>query len=154
MLFWRHGRKLMRCLHVHGKRSCLLCQLVQSAVRSAHLLSNLILHRQSFRYFVAFSFDTTLGVSIAIIFHKAAVKWAKQMASRQGPDDMSWQKSLAECGSYGERKQFVEPTYDCILMTAPGPMLCPFKGMSHFLRAPGCFLLQAILHLSDDFTFN
>lgn len=57
-------------------------------------------------YFVAFSFDTTLGVSIAIIFHKAAVKWAKQMASRQGPDDMSWQKSLAECGSYGDPPSF------------------------------------------------
>ena len=54
------------------------------------------------RYFVAFSFDTTLGVSIAIIFHKAAVKWAKQVAARQSPDDMSWQKALAECGSYGK----------------------------------------------------
>ena len=54
------------------------------------------------RYFVAFSFDTTLGVSIAIIFHKAAVTWAKQTVSRQACDDMSWQKAIAECGSYGE----------------------------------------------------
>jgi len=60
------------------------------------------LAQQTCRYFVAFSFDTTLGVSIAIIFHKAAVKWAKQIASRQGPEDISWQKALAECGSYGE----------------------------------------------------
>ncbi|DBA99322.1 TPA: hypothetical protein ACH3X3_011928 [Trebouxia sp. C0006] len=57
-------------------------------------------------YFVAFSFDTTLGVSIAIIFHKAAVKWAKQIASRQGPEDISWQKALAECGSYGDPPSF------------------------------------------------
>ena len=54
------------------------------------------------RYFVAFSFDTTLGVSIAIAFHKAAVKWAKQEAARQQPDSITWQKALAECGSYGK----------------------------------------------------
>ena len=54
------------------------------------------------RYFVAFSFDTTLGVSIAILFHKAAVKWAKQQAAHQQLDEMTWQKALAECGSYGE----------------------------------------------------
>ena len=54
------------------------------------------------RYFVAFSFDTTLGVSIAIAFHKAAIKWAKQEAARQQPDSNSWQKALAECGSYGK----------------------------------------------------
>lgn len=54
------------------------------------------------RYFVAFSFDTTLGVSIAIAFHKAATKWAKQEAARQQPDSNSWQKALAECGSYGK----------------------------------------------------
>lgn len=53
------------------------------------------------RYFVAFSFDTTLGVSIAIAFHKAAVRWAKQEASQQQPDSVTWQKTLAECGSYG-----------------------------------------------------
>lgn len=54
------------------------------------------------RYFVAFSFDTTLGVSIAIAFHKAAVKWAKQEAARQQPESITWQKALAECGSYGK----------------------------------------------------
>lgn len=54
------------------------------------------------RYFVAFSFDTTLGVSIAILFHKAAVQWAKQQAAHQQLDDMTWQKAIAECGSYGE----------------------------------------------------
>lgn len=50
---------------------------------------------------MAFSFDTTLGVSIAIAFHKAAVKWAKQEAAQQLPDSITWQKALAECGSYG-----------------------------------------------------
>ena len=54
------------------------------------------------RYFVAFSFDTTLGVSIAILFHKAAVKWAKQQATHQQLDETTWQKALTECGSYGE----------------------------------------------------
>ena len=75
-----------------------------AAAAAAALLSNMkdwaVLYCD--RYFVAFSFDTTLGVSIAIVFHKAAVKWAKQVAARQSPDDVSWQKALAECGSYGE----------------------------------------------------
>lgn len=72
---------------------CVICLIQQSATASIC---------SSYRYFVAFSFDTTLGVSIAIVFHKAAVKWAKQLASRQGSEDISWQKALAECGSYGE----------------------------------------------------
>lgn len=57
-------------------------------------------------YFVAFSFDTTLGVSIAILFHKAAVQWAKQQAAHQQLDDMTWQKAIAECGSYGDPPSF------------------------------------------------
>ncbi|DBA75969.1 TPA: hypothetical protein ACH3X2_008905 [Trebouxia sp. C0005] len=99
----------MRFHHVHGAQSNLSSSLNTPAqacclkIRS-NLASNLA--QQTCRYFVAFSFDTTLGVSIAIIFHKAAVKWAKQIASRQGPEDMSWQKALAECGSYGDPPSF------------------------------------------------
>ena len=30
------------------------------------------------------------------------MKWAKQQTAHQQVDEMTWQKALAECGSYGE----------------------------------------------------
>ena len=73
---------------------------------------------------MAFSFDTTLGVSIAIVFHKAAVKWAKQIATRQGPEDFSWQKALAECGSYGELSVVCNLTLSQVLICMLTCALC------------------------------
>lgn len=49
------------------------------------------------RYFVAFSFDTTLGVALAIGLHSLAVKAARQRADRSG-----FAACVADCGSYGE----------------------------------------------------
>ena len=50
-------------------------------------------------YFVAFTFDTTLGVAIALGLHSAAVTAAKWL-SREEPQGSPW-ISIAECGNYG-----------------------------------------------------
>lgn len=51
-------------------------------------------------YFVAFSFDTTLGVAIALGLHTCAVRSARKMCSREPPNAVLL--SIAECGHYGE----------------------------------------------------
>lgn len=48
------------------------------------------------RYFVAFTFDTTLGVALAIAFHNLAVRSAKNQA-----DNSYAAACIAECGHYG-----------------------------------------------------
>ena len=49
------------------------------------------------RYFVAFTFDTTLGVALAIGFHTLALNAAKHNAKSS-----QFAARVAECGSYGE----------------------------------------------------
>jgi hypothetical protein len=48
------------------------------------------------RYFVAFTFDTTLGVALAIGFHTLALNAANYNASHS-----HFAARIAECGSYG-----------------------------------------------------
>jgi len=50
------------------------------------------------RYFVAFTFDTTLGVALAIAFHTLALNAAKYNASHS-----HFAARIAKCGSYGMR---------------------------------------------------
>jgi len=57
-------------------------------------------------YFVAYSFDTTLGVSLAIGLHAAAVRWARARqaaaaAAADPPAKHSWAVTIAACGDYG-----------------------------------------------------
>ena len=49
------------------------------------------------RYFVAFSFDTTLGVALTLAFHKLAL----QIAIKRKNDSSLWQR-IAGCGDYGK----------------------------------------------------
>ena len=48
-------------------------------------------------YFVAFTFDTTLGVAIALWLHTAAVNAAKRLT--RGEPHSSVLMSIAECGN-------------------------------------------------------
>ena len=69
----------------------------------AFFLANQAHHRhvsQCAWYFVAFTFDTTLGVAIALGLHTAAVKAAKRLVSEEPRSPVLI--SIAECGNYGE----------------------------------------------------
>lgn len=56
---------------------------------------------------MAFSFDTTLGVGIAVAVHKLVLGWAKRRhAARIGASSESWAAVMAECGNYGEDHRF------------------------------------------------
>ncbi|KAK9805878.1 hypothetical protein WJX73_000180 [Symbiochloris irregularis] len=50
-------------------------------------------------YFVAFTFDTTLGVAIALGLHTAAVRTARHFTKKEKPHPVLL--SIAECGNYG-----------------------------------------------------
>lgn len=60
-------------------------------------------------YFVAYTFDTTLGVTVAIALHNAVVRWARNMQQTAAATGLSvglslqwtWTAAIASCGDYG-----------------------------------------------------
>lgn len=60
-------------------------------------------------YFVAYTFDTTLGVTVAIALHNAVVRWARniqQTAAAAGSavglaPQWTCTTAIASCGDYG-----------------------------------------------------
>lgn len=53
---------------------------------------------------MAYSFDTTLGIAIAIGLHKLAVHLCQRQLAAVGQPDGSretWYRAVAECGDYG-----------------------------------------------------
>ncbi|GAB4815021.1 hypothetical protein N2152v2_002067 [Parachlorella kessleri] len=57
-------------------------------------------------YFVAYTFDTTLGLLLTIVFHKTILKFAKCWKKRYGLPKAtvseSWYDVVALCGNYGD----------------------------------------------------
>lgn len=61
-------------------------------------------------YFVAYVFDTSVGLVLTLALHKAALGWAGRSAAAAASEAVtkmdssreSWQTVLAECGSYGD----------------------------------------------------
>ena len=53
------------------------------------------------RYFVAYTFDTTLGVALAIGIHTGAVRIAKHQGVGHQADPKNYWKLIAESGNYG-----------------------------------------------------
>ena len=51
-------------------------------------------------YLIAFTFDTMLGVAIALGLHTAAVRAARRWTAQESSSPVL--VSIAECGSYGE----------------------------------------------------
>ena len=80
-------------------------QPLQTKSKTSMQVNECINARVCCRYFVAYSFDTTLGVALAIGIHIGAVRicihWAD--ASPNKPTNL-W-KLIADCGNYGERHQ-------------------------------------------------
>ncbi len=70
------------------------------------------------RYFVAFTFDTTLGVALAIAFHTLALNAAKYNASGS-----QFAARVAECGSYGETHSMLRYTPRQNIASPSGSML-------------------------------
>ena len=58
----------------------------------------------SCRYFVAYSFDTTLGVALAIGIHMGAVRVCRRWAVASPNKPTTLWKLIADCGNYGERQ--------------------------------------------------
>ena len=58
-------------------------------------------------YFVAYTFDTTLGVTLAIVLHNAAVRGAQQLQesaeSFEPTGIRMWAAVIAKCGDYGKQ---------------------------------------------------
>ena len=56
-------------------------------------------------YFVAYSFDTTLGVTLAISLHNAAVRGALRLqdggVAAEPSGFREWAAVIANCGEYG-----------------------------------------------------
>ena len=59
-------------------------------------------------YFVAFTFDTTLGVALAVAMHRLLVRAAKARLAAAAAADIaravkqrSWAATIAVCGDYG-----------------------------------------------------
>ena len=53
------------------------------------------------RYFVAYTFDTTLGVALAIGIHTGAVRIAKYQGEGHQANPKNYWKLMAESGNYG-----------------------------------------------------
>ena len=59
-------------------------------------------------YFVAYTFDTTLGVTIAVLLHSGIVRAARWHIARFGAidapldEDASWVVVITHCGEYGK----------------------------------------------------
>ncbi len=53
------------------------------------------------RYFIAYSFDTTLGVAAAVGIHTLVVRLCSSRASLFAHIDNHWCRCIAECGKYG-----------------------------------------------------
>lgn len=57
-------------------------------------------------YFVAYTFDTTLGLGLTVAFHKTVIRfakcWKKRHAARLTVSSDRWFDIVAQCGDYGE----------------------------------------------------
>lgn len=54
------------------------------------------------RYFIAYSFDTTLGVALAIAIHTGVIRICTRWAAVAPHDPTNLWKLIAESGNYGE----------------------------------------------------
>lgn len=52
-----------------------------------------------------YTFDTTLGVTLAVLLHRLLVRWAARRRAAPDPeaalDRFSWVQAVATCGDYG-----------------------------------------------------
>lgn len=53
------------------------------------------------RYLVAYTFDTTLGMALAIGLHRLAVRLCMRRAEAMPDGKETWHRAVAECGEYG-----------------------------------------------------
>ncbi|KAK9803969.1 hypothetical protein WJX72_009098 [[Myrmecia] bisecta] len=81
-------------------------------------------------YFVAFSFDTTLGVSVAVGIHKLAVRQAREWTAIKGLSTDArepWYSTIAECGNYGDPpswRRFLIQLVEWCLAVILGRVVC------------------------------
>jgi hypothetical protein len=88
---------LHRCAHLTGS--------FQSVMRSCHTVS------------CRYTFDTTLGVTLAIMLHRVLLRWAMRQLQRRPPPDpeaatgerLGIIYSVAMCGDYGEPPVHLAP---------------------------------------------
>ena len=70
-------------------------------------------------YFVAYTFDTTLGLLLTVLLHKAILRLARCWKKRHGlpkgagGEAEAWYDIIALCGNYGGRAR-------CLFRSAPG----------------------------------
>mmetsp|Transcript_18975 Transcript_18975/g.57310 ORF Transcript_18975/g.57310 Transcript_18975/m.57310 type:complete len:324 (-) Transcript_18975:5-976(-) len=79
---------------------CGLIIAVVASISSGHATS------ECAWYFVAYTFDTTLGVTLAILLHRAAVRAAVRWRGAPDPEaaqaPSGWVHAIAHCGDYGD----------------------------------------------------